>query len=81
MALIFKKKTTKSNTYFQYANYKLSNLDVLFSFYKYHTSIDKFNLYQRRQRVLEIMVNMLLHELCRDATENIVMMLKQGRSY
>lgn len=54
-------KTANSNNLKTYAQYMLTNLNVLFNFYEKHTAKEHFNLYQGRQRAPEIMVNMLLH--------------------
>ncbi|KAI9275006.1 hypothetical protein EDC94DRAFT_509375, partial [Helicostylum pulchrum] len=53
-------KSLDTASFLSYAEYMLSHLDALFTFYGFQTAKIRFNLYQGRQRAPEYMVNMLL---------------------
>ncbi|GAA5794871.1 hypothetical protein HPULCUR_000219 [Helicostylum pulchrum] len=53
-------KSLDTASFLSYAEYMLSHLDALFTFYGLQTAKIRFNLYQGRQRAPEYMVNMLL---------------------
>ncbi|KAG0826837.1 hypothetical protein G6F18_009759 [Rhizopus arrhizus] len=54
-------KTVAVGSYDQYVKYMLTHLDKLLDFYGKDTAHHRFQLYQGRQRALEMMANMLTH--------------------
>jgi hypothetical protein len=52
-------KASRISKYKEYVSYILEHLDTFFGFYNFDTAKERFNLYRRRQRAPQLMVNML----------------------